>query len=330
MKLIKLTAVILSALLLLCSCGNAAEDGGDNRITRENQTEETLEETKTEETLGETEETSIETTANKQEDTIENANKNAELVFERVAIRSAKLFAMGEETALSYFDLTSLNEELIKSAGGDRESFLMLPELTEGFGGVYITVNTEDGVPITVVWASSLDSKIIGVYPEEDPFGTRELFGIENGEYSFGEALKTNLFEYAEDNATDSANANAKLVFQNTATYMTKVQIAGASMDSLLISGSLSGERTESFPDIRIGEDLTGEDLTYALRYYMGGENAGVYVVLLDELYNPVGTLWAADEETSVVGAYPIARRVEQNESGNINTADVYAAAFLD
>jgi hypothetical protein len=50
----------------------------------------------------------------------------------------------------------------------------------------------------------------------------------------------------------------------------------------------------------------------------------------LDEYYNPRAALWAADEETSVVGAYPVARTAEENESENINTADIYAAAGLD
>jgi hypothetical protein len=330
MKFRQLTAIILSALLLLCSCGSATNDGGENRITRESQAEETLTDAKAAETLGETTETLIETTVSKQEDTIENANKNAELVFEKAAIHSAKLNAVGKETVDVYFDLSSMNDEFLEAAKIGSSSFEMMPEFSEDVGGVYITLNNEEGYPGAVIWASSLETNIIGIYPEEDLFGVNDLFYEVGDEYSLGEAMGYALLGFVEDSKTQNANRNAKLVFQNAATYLIKVQIVGAELDSLEYSGSLN-EKSDIFPEVNFEKlSLTETDVTNALRYYMGGDGGGVYTILLDEQYNPIGALWAADEESSVVGAYPIARTVYDNQSGNINTADVHTAAAPD
>jgi hypothetical protein len=328
MKHIKLTALFLSAAMLLCSCGKteatSAEDTMPETTTQAAVVAETAAVSQTA-AISETIATAETTAKAVEEVTLETANKNAEIVFENAAEYSERLIAAGEVTAEFYFDLSSMNDELLDSDNGS-EILVTVPELNEDIGGVYIIINGEGGHPLVAIWASSLESNLIGIYPENESFGVRKMFESEDGEDALGEPLRISLLGYIEEENTRVANANAKLVFQNAATYVTKAQIYGASFDSLLISGSLT-EKYEERPQVESGETLTGKDFTNALRYYMGGPDSGVYVILLDEQFNPIAALWAKDEESSVVGAYPVARTARDNETGNITTADIYEAA---
>jgi hypothetical protein len=132
--------------------------------------------------------------------------------------------------------------------------------------------------------------------------------------------------EYEKDAQTSNANQNAKMLYQEAVKYTTQAQIAGAAFDALQYSGTL-GKSVEELPNIEPDTVLTGTDLETGLGYYKDGPAEGVYTVLLDEDYNPIAVLWAADAETSVVGAYPTMRTVAENASGNIKTADINAAA---
>jgi hypothetical protein len=193
--------------------------------------------------------------------------------------------------------------------------------LSEGkIGGAYAIYIDEDGDVKRVLWSPSMNSDLVASSPdnrsdEEEDLSISALLLQDYGAES----------RNAEE-LTQTANANAKLVYQNAATWFTKVQIAGAQMDSLLYSGSL-GAKNEEFPNVNPDHVINGTEVTNALRYYMGGEDGGVYVILLDGAYNPLGALWAADSKTPYVGAFPISRTVKDNESGSIETADIYEAA---
>jgi hypothetical protein len=344
MKLKILMAIILTAALLLCSCGNAETDENGGGITVGSTTAETtavtlaetkIAETLTEattdaETLVETEETSKETTATLPEDPTQTANKNAELIFEKIAIHSAKINSAREDPVNAYFDLSSMNDEIIEAAVIYNKPVEIKTEFIEDIGGSYITINSDEGVPLIVIWASSLESNLIGVYPKDDSLGVNNVFKEAGGDYSLGEAVRNILLGYIADSMTKSANTKAKQVYQNAATWLLTIQIDGSKYDSLEYSGSLN-TKTEAFMG-GYGDTLPLSEavVTFYLSYYMGGEDGGYYTILLDEHYNIIGALWAADEETSVVGAFPVARTIDENQSGNITTADIYEAAGVN
>jgi prepilin-type N-terminal cleavage/methylation domain-containing protein len=149
--------------------------------------------------------------------------------------------------------------------------------------------------------------------------------------------LIPSLAGYISDSRTQSANANAKLVFQNTATYMTKVQIAGATV-TLSGSGGVSiaqttktpldlTEKVSQFPEV--GTTVSSTDLQGALRYYQGGPTGGFALVSIDAQYNPVAAAWSQNVTSPIVGTFPIARTVKQNESGNLAAINMSVAAGL-
>jgi hypothetical protein len=322
MNLKKTAAIILAAALLLCSCGSSeAEESGGGRITRGSETAETVAETKDAEKLDETAET-LETSQNI---TSETAAENAEVIFKK----AGELFEKAKENESSYTHFIYIGvlgktvaamPELPDKVNGEYIENA-LNYLTKGeIGGVYAIVIETSGEISGVIWSPSFNSTVVAIYPYQIADGndmtlSDQLLEMYEMEDSFNSDINT-----------QTANANAKLVFQNAATYLTKAQIAGATMDSLLIFGRI-GEKTDEFPQIESGAALTGDDLTNALSYYMGRDNAGVYTILLDEQLNPRAVLWAKDTQTSVVGAFPVARTVAENEGINIYSADIHKAA---
>jgi hypothetical protein len=331
MKYIKLTAIILTAMLLLCSCGSAETVSAVETLPETAHTEiaENASQAAVSQTaaIPENIATSETTQTPAEEITFEDAVENAEIVFEKAEELFKKTIENNlENTHLLYVGVLGksvaempdrpevIDGEYVESA---------LNFLTEGeIGGVYVLIADTDRVR-GVLWSSSLNSTLVGTYP--DPISEDNDMPIIDLLLDIYEVNSESLQELE----TQGANANAKLVFQNAATYVTLAQIKGATFDQILFSGSLT-EKNDEHPTVDEGEALTSEDFTNALRYYMGGKNGGVYFILLDEYYNPLGVLWAQDRQTSVVGAYPVARTNDENESGNINTADINKAAGLD
>jgi hypothetical protein len=132
--------------------------------------------------------------------------------------------------------------------------------------------------------------------------------------------------EYVKDAQLSTANQNAKMLFAGAETFTTRAQIAGEMFDSYQYSGTLD-EITEKPSNPEKDMVLTGDDLENGMEYYSDEPYDGVYKILLDEDYKPIAVLWAADEETSLVGAYPtMLWSLAENTSGNINTADINAA----
>jgi hypothetical protein len=274
-KLIKLTALILSAVLLLCSCGNETSDDQRN-LSPESET--TIAETQNEEVPDDKEteranETLEESAKPAEKVTFETAQKNAEIIFDK----AGELFIKAEENGSTYTHLVYIGV-LGKSVAAMPE----LPEvvdgeyvenalnyLTEGeIGGVYTILIESSGEFTGVIWSPSFNSTVVAIYPFQIAEGNDAtisdqllyMYKMEEGFYS--------------DIDTRAANATAQLVFQNAATYLTKAQIAGATFDSLIYSGTLETE-TEKPPEINFGEALTEDDLNRTLNYYMstGGEN---------------------------------------------------------
>jgi prepilin-type N-terminal cleavage/methylation domain-containing protein len=141
--------------------------------------------------------------------------------------------------------------------------------------------------------------------------------------------LIPSLASYIADSRTQTANSNAKTVYLNTATWMTKVQAAGATGPGAVVGPLSLGVKGTTVSEITttvIGES----DLTEALQYYMGGTNGGYAMVSFDTNNNPTAAIWSTDCDSSVVGAYPLGRTVEENagtDSINTNGADLLIAA---
>jgi hypothetical protein len=287
-KLKKIAALILTAALLLCSCGSPDVFN----ISRKDA------------------ETNAELISQKAKDLFREAKKN-DCEFTHSLYIGVLRSGVNEMPRIP----DEVDGDYVETA---------LSFLSEGkIGGAYAVYTDDDGDVKRVLWSPSLNSELVVSSPDNRPDEEEDLSISAALLQSFGRAA------IDAEELTETANANAKLVFQNAATYMTKVQIAGAILDSYIYSGSLNSTY-EEFPEVRPVDELTGTDVTNAMRYYMGGEDGGVYVILLDKQYNPLGALWAANTETPYVGAFPISRTVEDNESGSIETADVYAAAGVN
>jgi type IV pilus assembly protein PilA len=132
--------------------------------------------------------------------------------------------------------------------------------------------------------------------------------------------LIPSLAGYITDSRTQSANANAKLVYQNAATWLTKVQIAGVTYAVGAGNGEQSTgawtpipKKTDDFP-------VAGTSSTAAaLAYYMGGNTdgaAGCYGLTIDAAYNPVAAVWTQDANNALIcGGFPTARTVTDNKT---------------
>jgi hypothetical protein len=362
MKMKKIAAAVLAALIL-CSCGNAEMTSSDETQTTQQTetgsetvqlipTEEIETETKLPETVAETEtatetetetavtlaETSI-TTVAAEDVTYEIALENAEYVFEKAAAYAAKESLSGVNPVHIYYYFGTEESYGIEFAEENEYGSKIVSELVEDIGGIYIVMNDDDGFPYDAVWAPSMESNVMAFYPE--------IEDVEQylGQSTVYENLSIMNDGYMAASETNAANAQAKLVFQNAATYMTKVQIAGVKLelDDVMVINSeyyasyadgcyLSvvldlSEKSTKFPEVPT--TVNGKDVQAALRYYMGGPNGGVAIILVDRQYNPIAALWAKDESSTVVGAFPVKRTVEQNNSEDINitAVDILTAA---
>jgi type IV pilus assembly protein PilA len=123
--------------------------------------------------------------------------------------------------------------------------------------------------------------------------------------------LIPSLAGYISDSRLQTANANSKLVFTNVATYMTKIQIAGATTASTdYLSLDLTAKET-SLDAITSATTVDNAALQKALRYYQGATNGGFASVRLDAGQNPIAAAWATSTTTTVVGGYPVAATAE-------------------
>jgi type IV pilus assembly protein PilA len=133
---------------------------------------------------------------------------------------------------------------------------------------------------------------------------------------------------YISDSRTQTANANAKQVFMNTATWATKVQIAEVSGPGALVGPLDLSVKAASINPVNpagVGE----ADVMNALRYYMGGKNGGFAYVSFDAEQNPTAAVWAESLTSTAVGAYPVARTIQQN-AGSDNLASSGVAMLID
>jgi hypothetical protein len=330
MNLKKIAALILTAALLLCSCGNAeTEESGGGRITRNTETAEAVDTEKNDaEELDETAEENEKTAEPAEDVTYETAVENAEIVFDKIAVHTAKLTARGEKTTEAYLYFSSMNEDLLDVAAVGDEYFEIMPEFNEDIGGVYLSFNSSEGYPELVIWASSLESKVFGTYPEDDFYGLRYAFEEGMKENSLGDCLRNALLRYVEDCAMQDANAKAELVYNSALTYLAKAQISGAKFDSTYIKGTI-GEKSDILPiNFEFQEVLTDEDVTNALCYYMGGPDGGVYAISVTKDCRIIGALWAADEKSRIIGGHPADQSISYDIIESIYTIGIDRAIF--
>jgi hypothetical protein len=257
------------------------------------------------------------------------AYTNAELIYEKTEeflegissdnIRFTQFCFVGE-LGKDVSTLPKIEDDL---SGVDYDNVINYYVGGEADGFYAIRLDLYGGIDFAL-WSSSLDSELIGKYPMEAHLSEKNLkeisqYALESGEEVINEAK------------LQEADANAKLLFQNIATYAERAKEAGATFDSYSYSGSLS-EKLDNSPDINSGETLNSGNVQSALGYYMGGDDwlsdGGCYTVLLDEQYNPIAALWAKNETSTFVGAFPaqfVSRGFHEN-GDTIKTADVTKA----
>jgi type IV pilus assembly protein PilA len=118
---------------------------------------------------------------------------------------------------------------------------------------------------------------------------------------------------YIAEARTQTANANAKLVYQNTAAWMTKVQMARAPGPGMVAGPLDLTVKGASMGNIDPQVGVSEGDLLATLQYHLGGANGGYAMVSFDVNQNPTAALWAENVNATVIGAYPVARTIQEN-----------------
>lgn len=212
------------------------------------------------------------------------------------------------------FSAKQADEELMKMTGTVTEENGKLTIASDSF-----TLSGEDAetdITITVTDCGSLtkpDSKPLFSITEEELNAVAEAVG--DSLYEMFENSDSALGDYIRKSKQATANANAKLVYTNAATYATKCEINGVDIAFSSAGGSIGDFSDEEEPTY----DGTEADFRKALAYYMGSEDAGYfYIEFKDNI--PKKTMWSADpafgeaaekggpvdlDESFVIGCYP-------------------------
>ena len=120
--------------------------------------------------------------------------------------------------------------------------------------------------------------------------------------------LVPSMIGYVGDSKLSTANANAKLVYSNSATYASKCEVAGYPMASMSIAASSLQTTTAPTGSAAIPSATPSEgDLLAALQQLMGSTatSAGVCSVNIAASGMPVDSKWAKTTEDLYVGTYP-------------------------
>lgn len=114
--------------------------------------------------------------------------------------------------------------------------------------------------------------------------------------------LVPSMIGYVSESKLSSANANAKLTYENAAVYATQCEIAGTPIDdqSAVAAGSL--KLTGNLEPY----EKNGRDMLKALKFMMGTHsNSAGYVTVIVEDGITKEAMWAKTLDDSYVGHYP-------------------------
>ena len=135
--------------------------------------------------------------------------------------------------------------------------------------------------------------------------------------------LVPSMIGYVGKSKLATANSNAKLAFNNTATYCAECEVAGTPLaGSIYTSMDLTGGSAGQV------YDKDGTHLTEALRSLMGGTgNSGLATVKVNSAGAPEKSAWAKSLTDQYVGGYPQEATISTRSSGT-GTGDDYKIDF--
>jgi hypothetical protein len=328
MKLKKqLGAVILCGLVLLCSCGNIETTSDDgSRLTREAEqsmqiyTETTLEK-----------ETPFDINSVIPSVFVEKTpDEKAQLVREKALKLVEDISKNGTWCNYNYYigkldggvdEIPDFGDTVSADEFEKALNFYVNGEID----GYYAISFRPMGYPTLAMWSDSMNSADKGSYPPENE-------SIYWSDKTFSEMSKSiteiTYLQYSHDKLL-SLSYPARNLFANAQRYTENVKNAGATIDSLAFYGSFN-EKVNDYTSIENGETLTSNDVINAMSYYWGDEEGGYFALLLDEQYNPIAVLWAEDETTNFIGAFPnqSASREFLENGDTIKTADITKAIY--
>ena len=119
--------------------------------------------------------------------------------------------------------------------------------------------------------------------------------------------LVPSMIGYVGDSKLSTANANAKLVYSNSATYASKCEVAGYPMSTMsLAAASLKTATATGSAEAPSATPGTTE-LQTALQNLMGSnsDSAGVCSVAIGATGMPTNSKWAKTTSDLYVGTYP-------------------------
>jgi len=118
--------------------------------------------------------------------------------------------------------------------------------------------------------------------------------------------LVPTMMGFVKDSKYSTANANAKLVFNNLGTWATKAETAGYPLSDYSGKGAVKiGKRPSTMPAIT--DQASADKIADALAYYMGTDTDGGagYFSATIKSGAPTNTWWAKTSADKVVGRYP-------------------------
>lgn len=140
--------------------------------------------------------------------------------------------------------------------------------------------------------------------------------------------LIPNLIIYVRGSRTAASNANSAQVYKFASSYITKAQVAGATMDGIsdvvfTVVQPSSSEIDESFETTKI---VTPEMFVKSMSVNISLVGVGaVFAVRLDENNYVVKAWWAESEFDHFIGSYPAAREPAENSNGDVLSGTVPA-----
>ncbi|MDY3793027.1 MAG: type II secretion system protein [Oscillospiraceae bacterium] len=145
--------------------------------------------------------------------------------------------------------------------------------------------------------------------------------------------LVPSMIGYVGDSKLSTANANAKLVYTNTATYSTKCEVAGFPMakgsEVSKVDLNTSGKDVSSA--VKAPEESACVKLDCALQILMGSKSksAGIATAILTDAGTPEKTAWGKTVDDSYIGGYPTEATAKKNSTDgtwiDIANAEVHA-----
>ncbi|MDR0992351.1 MAG: type II secretion system GspH family protein [Ruminococcus sp.] len=140
--------------------------------------------------------------------------------------------------------------------------------------------------------------------------------------------LIPSLTGYLTEARTNTANSNAKNVYNNAALIAADMAVYGNVLTvdgngaALWSGGTFSGaipKRPTQPVDVTTLGNIDQEEFSQAIAYLMGGNtdgSAGWYMVEFYENGSPAQAWWAKTKDAKVIGSWPETRTPDDNKSG--------------